>query len=307
MQLLRASLLPYLLYGWSALAAAESTSTVVVSGITSLICSGTTSIIPASTSSTPLSTSRSTLSTTISTLATSTTPSGTKTSKSATPPSSSSRPSSTSASTSTSTAKSWKDLDCSLPAATDGSMPVTDRWEQVGAELAYVDADTYYHRNRSDGTSQFSQVLGEYFGYTETLMCQDLADNNGCSSLQVKCEDFDNPAGYMIVLSMIWLERTYISMNSAITAAAGQVSRQISELLDVFAPLNKKGTQVPKVTLDVISLMYSLAVSPMWNKWLREAKMFKDKGNEIGTTKDWANPGVTQAIVIVKDSKSDPT
>ncbi|KAL4920791.1 hypothetical protein BDW62DRAFT_208888 [Aspergillus aurantiobrunneus] len=245
--------LPCLLYG--ALASAETTTTVVVQGTATLVCAGSSTVVSPPTSGVPSSTL---------------------------PPST----------LTPSKSQAWSDLDCSIPAATDASIPVMDRWAQVGVEQAYIDATDYYI-NQSEGSSQFSK----------TLLCQDLADNDGCSEPQVQCDQFNNPAAYIITPSFIWLERTYSSMNSAITAASGQVSRQISDLLGVFAPQKKKGVTVESITLDIISLSFSLSVSPMWNKWLKEASALKNSANELGTVKDWVNPLVTQSITILKDMK----
>lgn len=104
-------------------------------------------------------------------------------------------------------APDWDGMNCSLPAATDSDMDPLERWEQLKVEDAWNAAVDNWNTKGNDGATQFSQSLGSFFEYTETLFCENLADNDGCSNLQVKCDEFNHPAGYMIVLSMIWLER----------------------------------------------------------------------------------------------------
>ncbi|CAG7935585.1 hypothetical protein DTO013E5_9501 [Penicillium roqueforti] len=163
-------------------------------------------------------------------------------------------------------APDWDGMNCSLPAATDSDMDPLERWEQLKVEDAWNAAVDNWNTKGNDGGTQFSQSLGSFFEYTETLFCENLADNDGCSNLQVKCDEFNHPAGYMIVLSMIWLERQYLGINSAITAGSNAVSEQLSDMLGTFAPLKEEGLSVDNIILDIISLGFSLSMSPMWNK-----------------------------------------
>lgn len=112
-------------------------------------------------------------------------------------------------------APDWNEMNCSLPAATDSDMDPLERWEQLKVKDAWDAAVDHWNTEGNDGTTQFSQSLGSFFEYTETLFCENLADNDGCSSLQVKCDEFNHPAGYMIVLSLIWLERVSGQPSSA--------------------------------------------------------------------------------------------
>lgn len=55
-------------------------------------------------------------------------------------------------------------------------------------------------------------------------------------------------------------------MNSAITAASNTVSERLSDMLGTFAPLKEEGLTVDSIMLDLISMGFSLSMSPMWNK-----------------------------------------
>lgn len=57
-----------------------------------------------------------------------------------------------------------------------------------------------------------------------------------------------------------------MGINSAITAGSNAVSEQLSDMLGTFAPLKEEGLSVDNIILDIISLGFSLSMSPMWNK-----------------------------------------
>ncbi|KAL4916500.1 hypothetical protein BDW62DRAFT_211907 [Aspergillus aurantiobrunneus] len=214
----------------------------------------------------------------------------------------------------------WDGINCSLPAATDSNMDPLDRWDQLQVQQAWDAAVDNWNKEGKDNGMQFSQSVGSFFKYTETLFCENLADNDGCSNLQVQCDQFSHPAGYMIVLSMIWLERQYLGMNSAITAGSQAVSLKLVDTLSAFAPLKPDDLEVEHVLLDIVSLGFSMSMSGMWNKVFKESRIISSKNkvnndkpnkdpnaqefdfsNELGTVKDWVNPLVTQSITILKD------
>lgn len=121
------------------------------------------------------------------------------------------------------------------------------------------------------------------------------------------------------------VRQSLVSIYDAVWSGADAVNQ--TALLDTFAPLQGDTMEVPKIVLDVVSMLFSISVAPMWNKsrsWsqnprgpsqekgLTYSTVLKRKGpwsekerhDSLGITKDTTNALVTQSITLLKDSSS---
>ena len=58
-----------------------------------------------------------------------------------------------------------------------------------------------------------------------------------------------------------------------------------------------------KIILDIFAISYGLIGAGVWNKILKDAPIFKGRGNDHGWAKDSANAAVAQSVTLAKDSQ----
>ncbi|KFY89077.1 hypothetical protein V500_05953 [Pseudogymnoascus sp. VKM F-4518 (FW-2643)] len=196
----------------------------------------------------------------------------------------------------------WRSLTCLDPWVIDASQNQTDRWYGVGADVAWADAVNYWLQSPkpNPGGLTFSEMISNFLHQDEGMNCGSTADHNGCTGI-FKCNEQDpGPASYFVMGSITAVESGVLNLYDAIGRVESQITTQISDFVSDFAPVPSIDASL-KIALDIVSLGFSLAVSPMWNSWLKTSAVFKANPNSLGTIKDWVNPIVTNSITLIKD------
>ncbi|KAJ5574284.1 uncharacterized protein N7459_008711 [Penicillium hispanicum] len=183
-------------------------------------------------------------------------------------------------------------------------MNITVRWEKVEARAAWEAAESNWAKKDKNSGKQFSQSVSDFSSRPQYVFCQNLRDSNGCTDIAQVCKDYDSSGGYFIVQSFMLFESALVSIYDAVWSGADAVNQ--TALLDTFAPLQGDTMEVPKIVLDVVSILFSIGVAPMWNKILKRKGPWseKERHDSLGITKDTTNALVTQSITLLKDSSS---
>ncbi|KAJ5579715.1 uncharacterized protein N7459_005700 [Penicillium hispanicum] len=223
--------------------------------------------------------------------------------------------------TSTSTIKTWRDRTCNDQAANDINMASSERWAALNTSDAWYAATDWYDK-LTNPLGQFSEEISSFFRGPEGLKCDNLGETDGCSGILPGCTEFNNSAGYLIVASFVEYEnvrratpssttsptltplfQTLNGINAGIETGSVQAQQAIDPMVSTFAPTSTYAGP-SKLALDIISLVLSLFMAPVWNIWLKKLDI---PSNRLGTIKDQVNPIMTNSITMIKDSENDVT
>ncbi|KAK9369874.1 hypothetical protein V1509DRAFT_638557 [Lipomyces kononenkoae] len=186
----------------------------------------------------------------------------------------------------TSAADDWQHVTCTNPGVTDANQNGSYRWN-----------------SRIWIVLSFPEQISNLFHGPEYLECDVIMDNNPCTSSVVECQDVSYPAGFMILNSFETVTRAMSNFYSAIGDSRNNIDGDIGLLASTFAPIPQQSFST-KLALDILSLGFALALSPLWNSYLKTVPLFKDNGNLLGTVKDWVNPMISNSITIAKDAEA---
>lgn len=154
-------------------------------------------------------------------------------------------------------------------------------------------------RDAKQLTLSFSQQISNFFHGPENRNCEAMDGRNGCDQ-GVLCDDKStHPAAFLILNSMGAINGLNWNLYDAVRTAHDHFS--MGTFSDTFAPIDADDSAA-KIVLDVLSMAFSVAVSPMWNSALKGLTYFKNNPNTLGTIKDMTNPIVTNSLTIVKDT-----
>lgn len=78
---------------------------------------------------------------------------------------------------------------------------------------------------------------------------------------------------------------------------------QIAQFASTFAPQNPDTMAFLRLLLDTFAISYGLIGAGVWNKILKDAPIFKNRGNDHGWAKDSTNAAVSSSITIAKDAQ----
>ncbi|KAL8690802.1 MAG: hypothetical protein Q9224_004319 [Gallowayella concinna] len=91
-------------------------------------------------------------------------------------------------------------------------------------------------------------------------------------------------------------------MYTAIHDAGNSMQYQLSQFAPTFAPQGPDTLKALKILLDILGLSYGLIGAGVWNKILREAPLFKNRGNDHSWAKDSAAAAVASGVILAKDA-----
>ncbi|KAL8815271.1 MAG: hypothetical protein Q9223_005580 [Gallowayella weberi] len=91
-------------------------------------------------------------------------------------------------------------------------------------------------------------------------------------------------------------------MYTAIHDAGNSMQYQLSQFAPTFAPQGPDTLKALKILLDILGISYGLIGAGVWNKILKDAPLFKNRGNDHSWAKDSANAAVASGVVLAKDA-----
>lgn len=95
----------------------------------------------------------------------------------------------------------------------------------------------------------------------------------------------------------------YDNFYNAIRSAGSSMDDQLAQFSSTFAPQGPATVDLLKILLDTFAVSYGLIGAGVWNKILRDAPIFKDKGNDHAWAKDSANAAVANGVTLAKDAQ----
>ncbi|KAJ5826412.1 glycosyl hydrolase family 71-domain-containing protein [Penicillium riverlandense] len=209
-----------------------------------------------------------------------------------------SNPSVASATVTPTSSLSWYQFDCKAPAATDINMPGYQRWTAMDGLGAWGDANSYWHEHASDGVS-YSEELSYFFKGPSNINCGILADKNGCDGTgSISCNQWNHPAGYFIVSSMMLLEDHFQNLYDAIPDARSAVTDQVPDITSTFSPSTTENSF--KFTIDIGMMALTSFLAPWWNMFFKSTV----PSDLLSTLKDTFNGFVSQTATLLKDESS---
>ncbi|KAL8834434.1 MAG: hypothetical protein Q9170_003756 [Blastenia crenularia] len=175
-------------------------------------------------------------------------------------------------------------VTCNDPTVKNEIALPADRWAAADGDNAWTQVTRWWTVLRDAPSNPLGSITGFvpsiswYWQGPEQWDCADIGESF-CSSV-VKCADADIPAAGM-----------------ALTAFAN-----IHIFSKTFAPQGPDTLQLLKLILDVFAASYGLIGAGIWNKILKDAPLFKNRGNDHGWAKDSANSAVSSGTTLAKDA-----
>ncbi|KAL8712542.1 MAG: hypothetical protein Q9225_006925 [Loekoesia sp. 1 TL-2023] len=159
-----------------------------------------------------------------------------------------------------------------------------DRWAAADGDNAWAQVTRWWTVLRDGGGNPLGSITGFVPSISwiwqgpEQWDCADIGESF-CSSV-VKCADADIPAAGM-----------------TLTAFAN-----IHIFSKTFAPQGPDTLKLLKLILDAFAMTYGLIGAGVWNKILRDAPIFKNRGNDHAWAKDSVNSAVSTSMTLAKDA-----
>ncbi|XXH02567.1 hypothetical protein Hte_008944 [Hypoxylon texense] len=189
----------------------------------------------------------------------------------------------------------FQTVDCLNPAITDADQDQSDRWNAVDTDTAIemVLLDYFYEQDKT--TLTFPEYVSNYFHGPEGMNCGKTAANTGCES-NSECSDVNHPAGYFILNSFVTIHGFLYNAYSACYTAETDMQSSIDVFSSTFAEIDDPTTAIDDI-LTVLGLMFALAMSPLWNKFWKDAI---SKSAWLAVAKDATNNIVSNGITLLK-------
>ena len=95
----------------------------------------------------------------------------------------------------------------------------------------------------------------------------------------------------------------YDNLYTSIRSASSSMDDQLAQFASTFAPQGPGTVDLLKILLDTFAISYGLIGAGVWNKILKDAPIFKNRGNDHGWAKDSANAAVASGVTLAKDAQ----
>ena len=95
----------------------------------------------------------------------------------------------------------------------------------------------------------------------------------------------------------------YDNLYTAIGNARSAMDDQLGQFASTFAPQGPATADLLKLLLDTFAISYGLIGAGVWNKIIRDAPIFKNKGNDHAWAKDSSNAAVANSVTLAKDAQ----
>ncbi|KAI4241833.1 MAG: hypothetical protein L6R40_004379 [Gallowayella cf. fulva] len=197
-------------------------------------------------------------------------------------------------------------VTCNDPTVKNELALPQDRWKAADGDNAWTQVTRWWTVLRNSGGSPLGSIKGFvpslswYWQGPEQWDCSNIGESF-CSSV-VKCTDADIPAAGMMLTAFANIHIFYDNFYTAIHDAGNSMQYQLSHFSKTFAPQGEDTLKALKLLLDILGISYGLIGAGVWNKILKDAPLFKDRGNDHGWAKDSANAAVASGVVIAKDA-----
>ncbi|KAL8750132.1 MAG: hypothetical protein Q9199_007262, partial [Rusavskia elegans] len=197
-------------------------------------------------------------------------------------------------------------ITCDDPTVKNELALPTDRWKAANGDDAWTQVTRWWTVLRNSGENPLGSITGFvpsiswYWQGPEQWDCASIGETF-CSSV-VKCRDAQIPAAGMALTAFANIHMFYDNLYTAIHDAGGSMQAQLSLFSKTFAPQGPDTLKLLKILLDVFAMSYGIIGAGVWNKILRDAPIFKDKGNDHAWAKDSANAAVTSSVILAKDA-----
>ncbi|KAL9129678.1 MAG: hypothetical protein Q9217_001920, partial [Psora testacea] len=223
-------------------------------------------------------------------------------------------------------------VTCDDTALRDETLEPEDKWAAADGDAAWDSIKRWWtvQRDAQGGTNVPNGVLGSVQGFVpeiswfwqgpEFLNCADIGETH-CDDV-VNCEDANIPAASMILTSFANINmvsgligeiqilanaiKFYNNLYDGIKDAQSSIRNNIGHFTSNFAPQERDTLKALKLMLDIASLMYVMIGAGVWNKILKETRMFKNRGDDHSWAKDSANSFVASGIILAKDAHPTP-
>ncbi|KAI4127036.1 MAG: hypothetical protein LQ338_003405 [Usnochroma carphineum] len=197
-------------------------------------------------------------------------------------------------------------VTCDDPTVKNEIASPADRWAAADGDNAWTQVTSWWSVLRDSGSNPLGSITGFvpsiswYWQGPEQWDCADIGESF-CNSV-VKCSDADIPAASMTLTAFANIHIFYDNFYTAIHDAEGAMLSQISGFSKIFAPQGPDTLQILKLILDAFGMSYGLIGAGVWNKILKDAPIFKNRGNDHGWAKDSANSAVSTSTTLAKDA-----